>query len=308
VVNGVSIRLAPNYNVFQRPALIDTNTSTGSFGDAALAVGQTFFDPIKNITIRTISKDSNRATVEISFGSQPCVRVNPSISVTPLSQWGDPGQTLSYQVRVTNNDSLACSSSTFLTTATLPAGFSQSPTSFSASLSPQNNLTRTINITSPNNAVDGFYTFTQTATNTSASAFSASVSANYNMANTAPVHPDGTLVRASANNKVFLVENNQRRHVLGRKVLFSHGYTFSLVRRATTADNSLSISTTFDFREGTLLLGSGPQVYVVDYEAGTIRKRHITSKTILFGLGYTFEEILRVIDSQLPSADGPAVQ
>ncbi|MCH8821852.1 hypothetical protein IID23_05035, partial [Patescibacteria group bacterium] len=198
VVNGVSIRLAPNYNVFQRPALIDTNTSTGSFKDAALAVGQTFFDPIKNITISTISKDSNRATVEISFGSQPCVRVNPSISVTPLSQWGDPGQTLSYQVRVTNNDSLACSSSTFLTTATLPAGFSQSPTSFSASLSPQNNLTRTINITSLNNTVDGFYTFTQTATNTSASAFSASVSANYNVGST-DINPPTVSITSPSN-------------------------------------------------------------------------------------------------------------
>ncbi len=82
VVNGVSIRTAPDYGVNAVSKLIDTTPETsapsnralgdgGGFEDAALAPGKTFTDPASGVTIRTDSVGGGVATVTVTFPATP---------------------------------------------------------------------------------------------------------------------------------------------------------------------------------------------------------------------------------------------
>jgi uncharacterized repeat protein (TIGR01451 family) len=179
VANGVSIRLAPPYSIISQSLLIDTTPETTSFSDAPLTVNKTFEDYLKGITISTTDVSSNFATVAIDFGSNPCIRSNPSLSISPLMQTGSPGQTLIYILSLTNNDNIDCTSSTFTTIPSLPAGLSQSPASLSENVSPGATITKTIFVTSSLNTSTGSYIFTENVANASDSGYKASASAIY---------------------------------------------------------------------------------------------------------------------------------
>jgi hypothetical protein len=72
VVNGVTIRLAPDYSVINLSYLIDANPITASFSDAPLRAGQTFTDSLDGITISTTSVTAAGATVQVTLpGSTP---------------------------------------------------------------------------------------------------------------------------------------------------------------------------------------------------------------------------------------------
>jgi hypothetical protein len=66
VVNGVTIRMAPDYGVRQLSYLVDTTSTTSSYADAALATGQTFTDSAYGISIETTGVFATGATVEIT--------------------------------------------------------------------------------------------------------------------------------------------------------------------------------------------------------------------------------------------------
>jgi chitodextrinase len=94
-VNGVSIRLAPDYPTITQSRLLDATPSTSTFSDAPLAVGKSVTDPGTGITFTTQSTSSTAATVRIAFagdGSPPTQPGNltaPSVSATSvtLSWW-----------------------------------------------------------------------------------------------------------------------------------------------------------------------------------------------------------------------------
>ena len=65
VVNGITIRIAPDFDVLSNSNLIDNTPATASFYDAALGVGNTFTDSSKGIAITTLSTSSTEATVRI---------------------------------------------------------------------------------------------------------------------------------------------------------------------------------------------------------------------------------------------------
>jgi hypothetical protein len=67
-VLGVSIRIVPAYSSLIQSKLIDTTPSTGTFGDAPLAVGRTFTDPLTGVTIATSSVSTGGASVQVTFG------------------------------------------------------------------------------------------------------------------------------------------------------------------------------------------------------------------------------------------------
>jgi RTX calcium-binding nonapeptide repeat (4 copies)/Gametolysin peptidase M11 len=70
-VNGISLRLAPDYRSADRSSLIDTNPETPGFEDAPLAIGRTFADPAHGVWIVNRGIVAGRATVEISLGAAP---------------------------------------------------------------------------------------------------------------------------------------------------------------------------------------------------------------------------------------------
>jgi fibronectin type 3 domain-containing protein len=67
-VNGVMIRIVPSYSLVSQSQLVDATPETASYGDAALAVGRSLYDPVSKVTITTAAISSSGATVLISFG------------------------------------------------------------------------------------------------------------------------------------------------------------------------------------------------------------------------------------------------
>lgn len=151
--------------------------------DPSLVPGLNLFDPESGISITSQSADTSGATVSVNFGTPQCVHFNPTISISPSSQWGNSGQVLSYSITVTNNDSSKCSSSVFSVTPTLSLNFSQTPSSLSMTIAPGASVTQSASIVSATSVAGGSYPFTETATNTSVSAYTTQTSAIYNVNN-----------------------------------------------------------------------------------------------------------------------------
>ncbi|MBI1978478.1 MAG: hypothetical protein HYS62_00260 [Candidatus Aenigmarchaeota archaeon] len=107
-----------------------------------------------------------------------CTRSNPTVSIIPVSQQGEGGDTLTYTVQVSNND-VDCGAENFALTTTCPAGwtcnFAQSPLSVPSGSS----ASTTLSITSPATATTGTYTIPVTAKNQLDVSYSDTKNANY---------------------------------------------------------------------------------------------------------------------------------
>jgi len=73
-VNGVLVRIAPDMSMVQS-MLVDTTPGTSTYSDAGLTVGQTVFDPVSGITLRTDSLSATAAVVQVTIGGDS---VSPS--------------------------------------------------------------------------------------------------------------------------------------------------------------------------------------------------------------------------------------
>jgi hypothetical protein len=177
VMNGVMVHTGTE-GYTADDYLLDMTPETSSFSDAALDVGRSYNDPNINVTITPLSVSSTGASVNVSFGPQPCVQANPSMTLTPsASQWVAAGTTVSYQVSVTNNDSAGCTASSFSLQATVPSGWSAGFSNPTLSLSPGASGATTLQVTSSASAADGFYTVGMTASKSSNTSYSVSSSA-----------------------------------------------------------------------------------------------------------------------------------
>jgi hypothetical protein len=155
--------------------LLDMTPWTASWSDPALVVGQSFQDPDSGAVITTASAGSGGASVVVSYGSLPCVRANPSVSLSPSqTQWPAAGNTVSYALTVTNGDGSGCGSSWFDLGAALPAGWSAAYASSSVSIAPGASASTTLDVTSAASASDGFYNVAATARNREDASFSGS--------------------------------------------------------------------------------------------------------------------------------------
>lgn len=121
-------------------------------------------------------------------------------------------------------------------------------------------------------------------------------------------HPDGTLLQMSGEDKVFLMEAGTKREVVSRQSFSSHNFTWSNIKRTTLTEKDATGSE-LNFREGTLLQPENADpVYVINYDgSGNIEKRHITSRKAFEGLGYSYNEVLDIPQSQLPDASGDKI-
>jgi len=181
VISGVSIRISTDYSVLSKTQLLDMTPATSTYDDSALLVGKEFYDSKTGIRIKTISVDATGAVVSVSTPTPPCTRANPSVSITPTSQWGNPGNTLGYQLSVTNKDGSYCAASTFNLTTTQPSGFAQTPATTSVSLAPGASTTITFQVAAGSSVASGNYSFTETVTNASATTYKAAVSGAFNI-------------------------------------------------------------------------------------------------------------------------------
>jgi hypothetical protein len=203
VTNGVTVRIAPNYNVTTRSKIVDATPGTSSFTDAPLAVGKTFVDPYKTINVTTLSADPNGAQVRVSFGPLPCTNVAPLVSITPSSQTGSSGTTLSYNVTVINNDAISCSGSSYNVTPTLPPGFFQSPASFNTgNIAPGESQIVVVNITASDTATAGNYSFSEKVVSTVNNSLNYTANATYVVEVPDTISPTVTITKPADGSKV----------------------------------------------------------------------------------------------------------
>jgi len=176
VMNGVVIHTGTEAYSFDE-YLLDMTPATSSFSDGALVVGQSYTDPNINMTIAPLAVGSSGASVMVSFGPQPCARVNPTLSISPsTSQWVSPGTTVNYTVSVTNTDTAGCVASNFDLRANVPAGWSALFEASTVTLSSGQSANTTLRVTSPSTTTNGYYNIGVDAVNTSASNYVGSYS------------------------------------------------------------------------------------------------------------------------------------
>ncbi len=177
VMNGVMVHTGTEgYSVDDY--LLDMTPETASFSDSALVVGRSYNDPNVNVTITPLSVSNTGAAVSVSFGALPCVRANPTMTLSPsASQWVAAGSTVTCQVSVTNNDGGGCSASNFNLQASVPGGWTAVFANPTLNVAPGGSATTTLTITSPSSATDGFYSAVAVAANGAASNYSATASA-----------------------------------------------------------------------------------------------------------------------------------
>ena len=84
-VNGVSIRISQDWSVIVQSQLLDTTPATSTYGDAPLALNQSFLDPLSSVSITTLSVGGGVATVNVSWGPDsiaPTTPGNPQVVAT----------------------------------------------------------------------------------------------------------------------------------------------------------------------------------------------------------------------------------
>jgi hypothetical protein len=113
---------------------------------------------------------------------------------------------------------------------------------------------------------------------------------------------EGTLVRAKDSASVYLITGGKKCLVPNDAIFSSWGYQWSKV--VDDSNNNLSRypeGLALKFRDGYLIKGSGSKVYVISES----KKRWITSGALFTGLGYQWNKINVISDSDLNSySDG----
>ncbi|WP_024303654.1 NEW3 domain-containing protein [Pseudogulbenkiania sp. MAI-1] len=192
LTRGVQVRLGTDGDIGSSYLLDMTPGSEVGQYDSALVPGQSYSDSTAGIVVTTLSADTTGATVNVSFASKPtqsCVQTNPSVLVSTSQNTSvAAGTSVTYTVAVTNNDSSACSASTFNLLASVPSGWGASFGSSALTVSPGSAGSTTFTVTSSSTALVSSYTIGATATNTS---YSASGSATYSVASTTTTTTSG---------------------------------------------------------------------------------------------------------------------
>jgi parallel beta-helix repeat protein len=120
-------------------------------------------------------------------------------------------------------------------------------------------------------------------------------------------HPDGTLVK-SGGGTLYWLESGQKRLVGTPEVFVSQRFKASQIKNATSADMALADGPNMYYREGTLVKGSGPTIYMIDdVGGGNYQRRAIASPAAFSELGYSLADVLTVQDYILNIPDGTGV-
>jgi|GEM_PF-1238817 len=150
--------------------LLDFTAPVAYNENPALVPGQTWSDPFTDLSISILSATGTGLTVSVNYsGASSCTHAVPSVTASPLNPSINPGQTASYSVTVTNNDSTACAASTFGISSSEPSGWSTSFSSSAPTLNPGQSVSLTMGKGSPSGTPAGTYAVNLTASNSAAS-------------------------------------------------------------------------------------------------------------------------------------------
>jgi hypothetical protein len=182
----------------QATHLLDFTAPAAYSENPALAAGQTWTDPYSDLSISVQNVTSAGLTVGISYSgsSSSCATSAPTVNASPLNPSIYAGQTASYSVSVTNNDSSGCAASTINLGSSEPSGWSTSFSSPSVVLSPGQSVSLTMGKGAPSSTPAGTYAVDLTAAN--------SQSTVTDMANATVVTPPSLAVSVSISGASFV--------------------------------------------------------------------------------------------------------
>ena len=158
--------------------LLDMTPATSSWTDPALTVGTTFQDAAGNVSITPTGASATNATVSITVGGAACVRLAPTVTITPAQQQGPAGTTVTYTVSVQNNGT-GCGASVFALQATVPTGWTAGLGASSLTLAEGATGSTSLQVTSSASAGAGSYSL---SLSTSESGLVGSAGATYTVA------------------------------------------------------------------------------------------------------------------------------
>ncbi|MGE0822031.1 MAG: hypothetical protein AB7P18_07930 [Candidatus Binatia bacterium] len=142
-----------------------------------LGSGQSFTDDVSGVTISPLSQTSELMTVQVDFHST-CTPQSPTVTLTPSSQSGAPGDARVYTMTVTNRDS-GCSQSTFALQSTVPTGWISAFSSSALTLASGTSGQATLTLTSPLTAAAQNYAITIIVSDNLQTLHSGSATATY---------------------------------------------------------------------------------------------------------------------------------
>jgi hypothetical protein len=119
-------------------------------------------------------------------------------------------------------------------------------------------------------------------------------------------HTCGSVVKDPNGPNIFVISDGQRHYIPAPNIFVSQGYNWGWISTATSADMALPSGAGINFRDGTVVQGSGSSIYVIDNSSGSSLKRPINSIGVYNALGYTSQDVISVTDAQLPPS-GAAV-
>lgn len=137
--------------------LLDYSPGSTNWNGPALAAGSVWTDPYTNLTITVLSANASGATVNISYGSEPCAPQAPSMTVSPSTASVTAGQSVTYSVTLKNNDTATCSASSFDLQPVVPSGWIGSVSPTAATIAPGQTASFGLTVTAPELAATGTY-------------------------------------------------------------------------------------------------------------------------------------------------------
>ena len=162
-------------------------TSPASAGAGAYGISVDAHDPSE-----PLHAGSATATYRVTTA---CVPDTPQLTLSPSSQSGGAGATVTFGVTLTNTDSADCLDGTFTLGRSVPNGWTGSVSPSSFTLGPGESGMATFSVTSAQNAGQGFYSVAVDSADSSEPTHSVSDSALYEVLAVAdtepPAAPDG---------------------------------------------------------------------------------------------------------------------
>lgn len=131
-------------------------------------------------------------------------------------------------------------------------------------------------------------------------------------------HPDGTLVRPANSPNVYVITGGKAQAIRSSAVFTSWGYHWDRIKIATPGDLALMAASDADishssnpgprsFREGSLVKGSGPAIYVIKNVDGVNTKRAFANWDAFVRMGYSIKDVILVQDSEIPLQNGDPI-
>jgi uncharacterized membrane protein len=137
--------------------------------------------------VGAIHTSSASASYAVAVPAPVCVRVAPSLSLTGPGTAVPAGTSVDYTVSVGNNDSNACTTTSFSLTRSLPSGWTGALAATSLSLAPGATGSTTLRVTSATDAPPADYNLGAGVSSAVGSVHTASASASYAVAVPAPL-------------------------------------------------------------------------------------------------------------------------